>query len=500
MLKGGVIMDVVRPDEAKIAEDAGATAVMALERVPSDIRRDGGVARMSDPEMIEGIQAVVSIPVMAKARIGHFAEAQILAGPGRRLHRRERGAHPGRRGPPHRQVVLHRALRVRGHQPGRGPAPHLRGRLPDPLQGRGRHRQHRRGRPPPAGHPRRHRQDHHRPTRPSCSTGPSASRPRSPLVQELAETGTAAGAAVLRRGHRHPGRRLAGHAARGRGRVRGLGHLQERRPGPVGPRPSSRPPPTSATPRSWPRSAGAWARPCAASRSARSTPSWPIGAGEPVTSSTKAGEPPGAGSVAPVGRAPSRACWPCRETFRAAPRPARGSGRRHARGAHPGRARPGRRLGHPGRRVDHHVSCWSSQPAVRPAGRAPGRRHARLRHLRGHDPAGRRGARRPSRPAPASAPSTSPSGATASAARSTPSSPTSSRRPRAPDARGVHPGPSGRAVGPGVEVLAQLDGRPVPVRQGPVLVTSFHPELSGDARLHELFLTTFDADASHLAG
>ena len=78
MLKGGVIMDVVRSDEARIAEDAGATAVMALERVPSDIRRDGGVARMSDPEMIEGIQAAVSIPVMAKARIGHFAEAQIL--------------------------------------------------------------------------------------------------------------------------------------------------------------------------------------------------------------------------------------------------------------------------------------------------------------------------------------------------------------------------------------------------------------------------------------
>ena len=78
MLKGGVIMDVVNPEQAKIAEDAGATAVMALERVPSDIRRDGGVSRMSDPEMILGIQATVSIPVMAKARIGHFAEAQIL--------------------------------------------------------------------------------------------------------------------------------------------------------------------------------------------------------------------------------------------------------------------------------------------------------------------------------------------------------------------------------------------------------------------------------------
>src|SRR6185503_1466210 len=78
MLKGGVIMDVVDPDQARIAEDAGAVAVMALERVPSDIRRDGGVARMSDPEMIEAIKAVVTIPMMAKARIGHFVEAQVL--------------------------------------------------------------------------------------------------------------------------------------------------------------------------------------------------------------------------------------------------------------------------------------------------------------------------------------------------------------------------------------------------------------------------------------
>ncbi|MBT8242006.1 MAG: pyridoxal 5'-phosphate synthase lyase subunit PdxS [Acidimicrobiia bacterium] len=78
MLKGGVIMDVVNAEQAKIAEDAGAVAVMALERVPADIRADGGVARMSDPAMIEEIQSVCSIPVMAKARIGHFAEAQIL--------------------------------------------------------------------------------------------------------------------------------------------------------------------------------------------------------------------------------------------------------------------------------------------------------------------------------------------------------------------------------------------------------------------------------------
>ncbi len=78
MLKGGVIMDVVTPEQAKIAEDAGACAVMALERVPADIRRQGGVARMSDPDMIEGIIKAVTIPVMAKARIGHFVEAQIL--------------------------------------------------------------------------------------------------------------------------------------------------------------------------------------------------------------------------------------------------------------------------------------------------------------------------------------------------------------------------------------------------------------------------------------
>jgi pyridoxal 5'-phosphate synthase pdxS subunit len=78
MLKGGVIMDVVTPEQAKIAEDAGAVAVMALERVPADIRAEGGVSRMSDPDMVQGIIEMVSIPVMAKARIGHFVEAQVL--------------------------------------------------------------------------------------------------------------------------------------------------------------------------------------------------------------------------------------------------------------------------------------------------------------------------------------------------------------------------------------------------------------------------------------
>ena len=78
MLKGGVIMDVTTPEQARIAEEAGACAVMALERIPADIRAAGGVSRMSDPKMIKGIQEAVSIPVMAKCRIGHFTEAQIL--------------------------------------------------------------------------------------------------------------------------------------------------------------------------------------------------------------------------------------------------------------------------------------------------------------------------------------------------------------------------------------------------------------------------------------
>ena len=78
MLKGGVIMDVTTPEQARIAQDAGACAVMALERIPADIRAAGGVARMSDPKMIRGIQEAVTIPVMAKCRIGHFVEAKIL--------------------------------------------------------------------------------------------------------------------------------------------------------------------------------------------------------------------------------------------------------------------------------------------------------------------------------------------------------------------------------------------------------------------------------------
>lgn len=136
-------MDVTTPEEARIAEEAGAVAVMALERVPADIRKDGGVARMSDPSVIKAIKEAVTIPVMAKARIGHFVEAQILEALGidyidesevvligtSRLafsHHEflDIGADTRRRDQPHQQAQLHRAVCVRLPGPGRSPAPH----------------------------------------------------------------------------------------------------------------------------------------------------------------------------------------------------------------------------------------------------------------------------------------------------------------------------------------------------------------------------------------
>ena len=109
MLKGGVIMDVVDAEQAKIAEEAGAVAVMALERVPADIRAQGGVARMSDPGMIREIQEAVTIPVMAKCRIGHFAEAQILQSLEIDYIDESEVLTPGRPRAPRQQVGLHRA-------------------------------------------------------------------------------------------------------------------------------------------------------------------------------------------------------------------------------------------------------------------------------------------------------------------------------------------------------------------------------------------------------
>ena len=140
MLKGGVIMDVVTAEQAKIAEDAGAVAVMALERVPADIRAQGGVSRMSDPDMIDGIIEAVSIPVMAKARIGHFAEAQVLQSLGVDYIDESEVLTPADYANHIDKWQFTVPVRVRRDQPGRGAAPDHRGRGDDPLQGRGRHR------------------------------------------------------------------------------------------------------------------------------------------------------------------------------------------------------------------------------------------------------------------------------------------------------------------------------------------------------------------------
>ena len=156
MLKGGVIMDVVNAEQAKIAEDSGAVAVMALERVPADIRRDGGVARMSDPAMIQEIQEAVTIPVMAKCRIGHFVEAQILQAleidyidesevltPADIAHHVDKWA-------------VRDPVRLRRDEPRRGAPPDRRRRGDDPDEGRGRHGGRRQRRHAHAGRLRRH--------------------------------------------------------------------------------------------------------------------------------------------------------------------------------------------------------------------------------------------------------------------------------------------------------------------------------------------------------
>ena len=177
MLKGGVIMDVVDAEQARIAEDAGACAVMALERVPADIRRDGGVARMSDPEKIKEIQEAVTIPVMAKCRIGHFAEAQILEALEVDYIDESEVLTPADVAAPRRQVGVHRPVRLRRDEPRRGASPDLGGRGDDPHEGRGRHGGHRqRG----DAHARRVRRD---PRAPGACARTSSMPPRRSIAR-----------------------------------------------------------------------------------------------------------------------------------------------------------------------------------------------------------------------------------------------------------------------------------------------------------------------------
>ena len=228
MLKGGVIMDVTTPDQAKIAEDAGAAAVMALERVPADIRKEGGVARMCSIEVIEGIQRVVSIPVMAKVRIGHFVEARVLEAlgvdfidesevltPADEAHHIDKHAYKspfvcGARdlGEALRRIAEGAAMiRTKG-EAGSGniveAVRHLRSGV-------------------------------RRDPRARARCGPRSSPARAKelgapleLVRRVARERPAAGAELRRRRHRDAGRRRAVHVARRRGGLRRLGDLQER--------------------------------------------------------------------------------------------------------------------------------------------------------------------------------------------------------------------------------------------------------------------------------
>ena len=230
MLKGGVIMDVVNAEQAKIAEDAGAAAVMALERVPADIRRDGGVARMCDPILIKGIQEAVTIPVMAKARIGHFAEAQVLEAlevdyvdESEVLTPADEANHIDKWGFKVPFVCgatnLGEALRRIGEGAAmiRSKGEAGTGDIVEAVR-----------------HLRTIRSEIRRlQTFDDMELATAAKELQSPLdlVRGVAEAGKLPVVHVLRGRDRDAGRRVAGHAARRRGRVRGLGHLQVRGPG-----------------------------------------------------------------------------------------------------------------------------------------------------------------------------------------------------------------------------------------------------------------------------
>ena len=229
MLKGGVIMDVVNAEQAKIAEDAGACAVMALERVPADIRRDGGVARMSDPKMIQGIQEAVTIPVMAKARIGHFVEAQVLEAlevdyidetevltPADEANHIDKWAFkvPFVCGATNLGEALRRIAEGAAMIRTKGEAG--TGNVVEAV----RHMREIRSEIRASADARRRRAG----DRGQGAAG--AARARAPGRRDR----PAAGRDVLRRRHRHAGRRRADDAARRRGRLRRLGHLQVRRP------------------------------------------------------------------------------------------------------------------------------------------------------------------------------------------------------------------------------------------------------------------------------
>ena len=262
-------MDVVDAEQAKIAEDAGAVAVMALERVPSDIRRDGGVARMSDPALIEGIKAAVTIPVMAKARIGHFAEAQVLEAlgvdyidesevltPADEAHHIDKWAFtvPFVCGATNLGEALRRISEGAAMIRSKGEAG--TGNIVEAVR-------HLRS------HPRRHPPDHPGRLRRAVRLGQGAAGARRASSQEIAETGRLPVPLFCAGGIATPADAALVMQLGAEAVFVGSGIFKSADPAALRAGPSSRPPPTSATPTSWPRSAGASATPCRAWRSAR---------------------------------------------------------------------------------------------------------------------------------------------------------------------------------------------------------------------------------------
>ena len=229
MLKGGVIMDVVTPEQARIAEGAGAVAVMALERVPADIRAQGGVSRMSDPDMIEGIIAAVTIPVMAKARIGHFVEAQILQSLGVDYVDESEVLTPA--------DYTHHIDKWKFTVPFVCGATNLGEALRRITEGAAMIRSKGEAGTGDVSNATTHMRKIGGEIRRLTSLSEdelfvAAKELQAPydLVVEVAPGGQAAGHAVHRGRYRHPGRRGDDDAARRRGRLRRLGHLQVGRP------------------------------------------------------------------------------------------------------------------------------------------------------------------------------------------------------------------------------------------------------------------------------
>ena len=468
MLKGGVIMDVTDAEQAKIAEDAGACAVMALERVPADIRAQGGVARMSNPAVIKEIQEAVTIPVMAKARIGHFAEAQVLQSlevdyidesevltPADEANHIDKLAFevPFVCGATNLGEALRRIgegaamIRSKG-EAGTGniveAVRHMRA-ITDGIKQLAT-------------------------LRPEQLAG-AAKEHQAPLevVQEVAGAGLAARAALLRRRHRHPRRRGADDAARRRGQLRRLRDLQVA--GPRAPRPGDR----------------RGDDPLRGPRARRHRPRWSSATRCPAWRSRPSPQTAGCFRAAALDGRPcaiGRACARPGRLRGPSPDALRRSARRRPRSARPSSSRDWTASSSPAASRRRSARGWSATGSTTRSGHAAAGRPilgscagmivCDREHLGIGDYLCRRNAFGRQLPELRAGPRV--------------------------DGLGEEPlravfirAPWVEDHGPGVEVLAEIDGHPVAVRDGNLLAVAFHAELTDDSRLHASFMAMVTA-------